>query len=70
MKPNKYQKELCEIVEIQAMYWGNNSDISSPRHYNDIEDSVEDIGWLSDESKEQLVKILSNLYHFIKIHNG
>lgn len=69
MKPNNKQKELCSLVEIQGIYWANNADINSPTHYNDIEDAVEDIDWLSDESKDQLVKLLSDLYHFIKIHN-
>lgn len=69
MKPSEKQKKICELIKSQASFWMNTNDIYSPTHYNDIEEEVDNIDFLCDEAKEQLIDALSTLYHLIKIYN-
>jgi hypothetical protein len=35
MKPNKLQKDVCELIKRQAQFWINTNDINSPTHFCD-----------------------------------
>ena len=68
MKPTKLQKKICELIKSQASFWMNTNDIYSPTHYNDIEESLDDMDELSEEEKEELLFALRNLYNLVKVY--
>lgn len=69
MKPTKLQKKICELIKSQASFWMNTNDIYSPTHYNDIEESLDDMDELSEEEKEELLFALRNLYNLVKVYS-
>ena len=69
MKPTKHQKKICELIKSQASFWMNTNDISSPTHYNDMEESLDAMDELSEEEKEELLFALRNLYQLVKVYS-
>ena len=68
MKANKIQKLICEVVHSQLNYWSRSNDITSPTHIVDIEEEcfaqLSDV--ITDEARNELEFLLTNLYSFIR----
>ena len=68
MKSSQKQKELCEFIRSQASFWANTNDIDSPTHISDIEEEINNIEWLNDYERIDLMDKVQDLYFFIKKH--
>ena len=68
MKASQKQKELCAFIWSQVSFWSNSNDIDSPTHINDIEEEINNIEWLSDYERIDLIDKVQDLYFFIKNH--
>lgn len=68
MKSSQKQKELCEFIRSQASFWINTNDIDSPTHISDIEEEINNIEWLSDYERIDLMDKVQDLYFFIRNH--
>ena len=66
MKPTQLQKKICELVKSQASFWINTNDINSPTHYCDMWEELNDIEELTEGEKDELFKILNDLYTNIR----
>jgi hypothetical protein len=66
MEPTKLQKKICELVKSQASFWINTNDIDSPTHYCDMLEELNDIDELTEGDKDELFKILIDLYTHIR----
>ena len=69
MKPNKQQKEICELIKSQASFWMNSNDIDSPTHLCDIDEEVNNLG-LDEYMACELEHALRELYLVVKAMNG
>jgi hypothetical protein len=68
MKSSQKQKELCSFIMSQASFWSNTNDIDSPTHISDIEEEINNIEWLSDYDRIDLMDKVQDLYFFIRNH--
>lgn len=68
MKSSQKQKELCAFIMSQASFWSNTNDIDSPTHISDIEEEINNIEWLSDYDRIDLMDKVQDLYFFIRNH--
>jgi hypothetical protein len=68
MKSSQKQKELCSFIMSQASFWSNTNDIDSPTHISDIEEEINNIEWLSDYERIDLMDKVQDLYFFIRNH--
>ena len=68
MKSSQKQKELCKFIRSQASFWANTNDIDSPTHISDIEEEINNIEWLNDYERIDLMDKVQDLYFFIKNH--
>lgn len=68
MKANKIQNYLCDVILNQQSFWRNSNDITSPTHFNDIEEECYSqlSNLISDEDREEFEKKLKDLYRFIR----
>ena len=66
MKPNKHQKEICEMIKSQASFWMNSNDIDSPTHLCDIDEEVSKLE-VDDEMESELSFALKELYRIVKV---
>lgn len=66
MKPNKQQKEICEMIKSQASFWMNSNDIDSPTHLCDIDTEVANLE-LEEDMERELSFILKELYWIVKV---
>ena len=66
MKPNKQQKEICELIKSQASFWMSSNDIDSPTHLCDIDEEVGELG-LELDMETELVVALKDLYSIVKV---
>ena len=66
MKPNKKQKEICELIKSQASFWMSSNDIDSPTHLCDIDEEVGELG-LELDMETELVVALKDLYSIVKV---
>ena len=65
MKATDKQKQICDLVIQQAIFWKSSNDIDSTTHYCDNSESVRSIE-LSEEDEEDLTNFLDNLLNFVK----
>ena len=66
MKPNKQQKEICELIKSQASFWMNSNDIDSPTHLCDVDEEVNNLG-LDEDMVCELAHALRELYLIVKV---
>ena len=66
MKPNKQQKEICELIKSQASFWINSNDIDSPTHLCDIDEEVAKLE-LDEDMESELSFALKELYRIVKV---
>lgn len=66
MKPNKKQKEICELIKSQASFWMNSNDIDSPTHLCDIDEEVAKLE-LDEDMESELAFALKQLYYTVEI---
>lgn len=68
MKPNRLQKEICDVIKCEASFWQNSNDITSPTHLCDIDIEVNQlcIFSISEEDSNELKSLLENLYWLIR----
>lgn len=68
MKPNKIQSNICFVTILQARWWLDSNDITSPTHLVDIEEecNAQLYDLLSEEEIEELASKLQDLYWFIR----
>lgn len=66
MKPNKQQKEICELIKSQASFWMNSNDIDSPTHLCDIDEEVDKLD-LEEDIASELSFDLTQLYQIVKV---
>lgn len=71
-KPTDKQKEIAELVKLQAEFWQSTNDIDSPTHNCDIEEDVfvnlKLNGLISDEHAEYLEDALNNILYIIRMN--
>lgn len=66
MKPNKQQKEICEMIKSQASFWMSSNDIDSPTHLCDIDEEVGKLE-LDEDMESELSFALKELYYIVKV---
>lgn len=66
MKPNKQQKEICELIKSQVSYWMSSNDIDSPTHFCDIDEEVSKME-LKEDMKIELSFVLKELCRLVKV---
>lgn len=66
MKPNKQQKEICELIKSQASFWMSSNDIDSPTHLCDIDEEVDKLD-LEEDIASELSFALTQLYQTVKV---
>jgi len=66
MKPNKQQKEICELIKSQVSFWMNSNDIDSPTHLCDIDEEVAKLE-LEEDMEGELSFALKELYYIVKV---
>lgn len=66
MKPNKKQKEICELIKSQASFWMNSNDIDSPTHLCDMDEEVAKLE-LGEDMESELTFALNELYYIVKV---
>lgn len=67
MKPNKLQKDVCELIKRQAQFWINTNDINSPTHFCDIDEEVLGMDDLDDVLAEDISYLLKELLIIVKV---
>lgn len=68
MKPNRLQKEICDVIKCEASFWQNTNDITSPTHLCNIGEEINllSIFSISEELSSELKSLLENLYWLIR----
>lgn len=66
MKPNKKQKEICELIKSQASFWMSSNDIDSPTHLCDMDEEVAKLE-LGEDMESELTFALNELYYIVKV---
>ena len=66
MKPNKLQKDVCELIKRQAQFWINTNDINSPTHFCDIDEELLAMDDFDDVIAEDISYLLKELLRIVK----
>ena len=66
MKPTKKQVKFCELIRKQAEYWESTNDTKSPTHYNDIEESVNELCPDNEVQADFITTKIFELYNIFK----
>ena len=48
MKANKRQKEILEQIRSILNFWATSNDITSPTHINDVDETFDNLSFLSE----------------------
>jgi hypothetical protein len=65
MKPNERQVKLVLDIAATILHWQNTNDISSPSHWNLIDEDVDLMG-LNEKDSEQLSEHIGSILSIVR----
>ena len=68
MKATEIQINACKTLKMCMTFWQDSNDLTSPRHFNLIETTVqtEMMDYTDDELQEEIIEKMKDLYRLIR----